>query len=228
MIFYCPQCGAELQEDRRVQTCSYCGAVEECDWLCPQGHFVCEECRTAQPAEIIERVCRGTTSLDPIWMANLIMKHPLFSACGPEHHVLVAPVILAALRNHGHPVKEGAVRAALRRMRDIPVGVCGTRGDCGACVGLGCAISLLTAATYESDRERSLSLKGTARALACVAELGGPRCCKQSVYATLQTARAYVSSELGVAFSLPDVILCPFSRSIEECKKERCAYFPAE
>jgi hypothetical protein len=228
VVFYCPLCGAELQEKRRMQTCSYCGALEECDWFCPDDHFICEECRTAQPVEIVERVCRVTTSPDPVWIANLIMRHPLFSESGPEHHLLVAPAILAALRNQGQRVKRSAVRAALGRMKDIPVGVCGTRGDCGACVGLGCAVSLLTRATFRSDRERSLALLGTARALVCVAELGGPRCCKQSVYATLQTAGEFLSSRLGIACAVPDVIGCPFSRLAEECKRERCGYFLAE
>ena len=226
MVFYCSLCGAEMREECRTQTCSYCGTEEECDWLCPNGHFVCEECRTAEPAEVIERACRATTSPDPIGIADLLMKHPFFAAYGPEHHLLVAPVILAALRNQGHPVREDAIRSALRRMRDIPVGVCGTRGDCGACVGLGCAVSLLTNATFRSDRERSLALRATARALARVATLGGPRCCKQSVYATLQTTVEFVRDELGIALAVPEVIRCPFSSLAEECKQGRCAYFP--
>lgn len=225
VAFYCPLCGVELLEKSRLQTCSYCGAEERCEWLCPQGHYVCESCRTASSEEIIERLCVATTNPDPLEIVDLIMKHPVFNQHGPEHHLLVAPTILAALRNQGCSVRKGAIRAALRRMGDIPVGVCGTRGDCGACAGLGCAVSLLTGATFRSDRERSLALRGTARALMDAAQLGGPRCCKQSVYATLQAAAGFMSSELGVAFVVSDVIHCAFSQVTEECKRERCVYF---
>ena len=226
MVYYCSLCAAELLEEERLQTCTYCGAQEECDWLCPQGHYVCEDCRTAAPEEIIERTCLATSDPDPFAIADLVMKHPVFREHGPAHHLLVAPVILAALRNQGHPVKGSSLHAALHRMKDIPVAVCGTRGDCGAAVGLGCAVSLSTGATFRSDHERSQALRATARALNRIADLGGPRCCRQSVYATLETATLFFNGELGIAFAGPDLISCPFSHTTEGCKQERCAYFP--
>jgi hypothetical protein len=226
MVYYCSLCAAELLGEERLQTCTYCGAQEECDWLCPRGHYVCEDCRTAAPEEIIERTCLAISDPNPFAIADLVMKHPVFREHGPAHHLLVAPVILAALRNQGHPVKESALHAALHRMKDIPVAVCGTRGDCGACAGLGCAVSLLTGATFRSDHERSQALRATARALARVADLGGPRCCRQSVYATLETAAHFFNDELGIAFAGPDFISCRFSHTTEGCKQERCAYFP--
>jgi len=225
LVFHCSLCGAGLLEEERLQTCTYCGAEEECEWLCPQGHYVCEDCRTASPEEIIERTAHASRDIDPVAIADLIMKHPVFREHGPAHHLLVAPAILAALRNQGYPVKESGVHTALHRMKDIPVAVCGTRGDCGAAVGVGCAVSLLTGATFRSDTERSQALRATARALARVADLGGPRCCRQSVYGALETAGQFLNSELGVAFVVPGPIRCSFSHVTEECKRERCAYF---
>jgi hypothetical protein len=226
LVYHCSLCGSKLLAEEGVQTCTYCGAEEEGEWLCAQGHYVCDDCRTASPENIIERTSLATIDPDPIAIVDLLMKHPVFREHGPTHHLLVAPAILAALRNQGHPVKGSSIRAALHRMKDIPVAVCGTRGDCGAAVGLGCAVSLLTGATFRSDRERSLALRATARALERVADLGGPRCCKQSVYATLEAAGQFLKSELGIAFAVPDLIHCPFSRTTEECKQKRCAYFP--
>ena len=224
-VFHCSLCGAELLEVERLQTCAYCGAEEQCEWLCPQGHYVCEECRTASPEDIIERTSFATSDPDPVAIAHLVMKHPVFREHGPAHHLVVAPVILAALRNQGHPVKETAIRAALHRMKDIPVAVCGTRGDCGAGAGLGCAVSLLTGATFRSDHERSQALRATARALVRIADVGGPRCCKQSVYGSLEAAALFLKEELGIAFAAPELIRCPFSHSTEDCKRECCAYF---
>jgi hypothetical protein len=225
LIFHCSLCGAGLLEEERLQTCTYCGTEEECEWLCPRGHYVCEECRTASPEEIIERTALATTDPDPIAIADLVMKHPVFREHGPAHHLLVAPVLLAALRNQGHPVKESSIRTALHRMQDIPVAVCGTRGDCGAAIGLGCAVSLLVGATFRSDRERSQALRATACALTRVADLGGPHCCKQSVYATLEGAAVFLIGELGIALAAPNPIRCAFAHTTAECKQKRCAYF---
>jgi hypothetical protein len=138
---------------------------------------------------------------------------------------LVAPVLLAALRNEGHEVREGSIRAALHRMRDIPAAVCGTRGDCGAAVGLGCAVSLLLGATFSSDVQRAQALRATARALDRVADLGGPRCCRQSVYAALETAIEFLRGELGMTLIAPELTRCAFAHTTPDCKQERCAYF---
>ena len=100
-MFTCPICGSELIEKTVEASCSFCGAVEETDYICPNGHFQCEDCRLAEQTEIIERVCLNTKSGDPIDLVNLIMKHPSFNQYGSEHHELVAPVVLAALRNLG-------------------------------------------------------------------------------------------------------------------------------
>ncbi len=224
-VFRCSLCGAELLEGTGLQTCTYCGIKEEGDWLCPQDHYVCESCRTARAHEIIERVALTTTDPDPVGIAELIMKHPTFSAHGPAHHLVVAPVILAALRNQGHVFKDGTTRTAIHRMEDVPSAVCGTRGDCGACAGLGCAVSLLTGATFRSGQERALALRATAHALMRVAELGGPRCCKQSVYAAIETAAEFIGRELGIPLTFTHPIHCAFSHVTEECKKEDCVFF---
>jgi len=225
VVFHCSLCGSALLEEEQLQTCVYCGAEEECEWLCPEGHYVCEDCRAASAEELIGRTALATREADPVAIADLIMKHPLFRAHGPAHHLLVAPVILAALRNQGYPVKESGIHTALHRTKDIPVAVCGTRGDCGAAAGLGCAVSMLTGATFRSDGERSQALRATARALDRVAELGGPRCCRQSVYGTLEAAVPFLKSELGLTLAIPSPIRCPFSHTTEECKQERCVYF---
>ena len=128
----------------------------------------------------------------------------------------------------GGTSRESGISTALHRMKDIPVAVCGTRGDCGAAAGLGCAVSLLTGATFRSDGERSQALRATARALDRVAALGGPRCCRQSVYGTLEAAAPFLKSELGLTLAVPSPLHCPFSRATEECKQERCAYFPKD
>jgi hypothetical protein len=228
LVFTCSVCDSQLVDDPQLQACLYCGEEEETDWVCPRGHYVCESCRSASPAELVERFAPASAEADPMATAELLMKHPSFNANGPEHHLVVAPAILSALRKQGVSVTDARFRAALTRMADIPVAVCGTRGDCGAAAGAGCAVSLLTGATFRSKRERTLALLATARALVAVAAHGGPRCCKQSVFASIQSTAVFLQDELGISLPVADAVRCAFSEKNPECTREACAYFSAE
>jgi Family of unknown function (DUF5714) len=224
MPYPCIICSAELQEIDRMAPCTFCGQMTPARYLCPHGHHVCEDCQLADWPEVVERVCEGTQERDPVAIVNLIMKHPMAVMHSPQHHILVTPAVLAALRNHGlRSLKPGRLASAIERTKGIPLGVCGSRGECGAAVGVGTVISILTGASYSKDRERSLALQATAEALLAIAAAGGPRCCKQSVYLSLETASAFLQRELNV--DLPVQVRCEFARGNEECKKERCQYY---
>lgn len=226
MPYSCSMCDAELIEVDTTAICSFCNQEAPAQYLCPQGHHICETCQLAHLPEVVERVCAGTEETDPAAIANLMMKHPLIAMHSRQHHALVAPAALAALRNTGrHPLASTAIGAAIKRTSDIPFAVCGTRGECGAAVGVGALVSILTGASYIKGRERSLALQATAEALQAIAQAGGPRCCKQSVYVSLETAVAFLSQELGL--ELPLSIVCEFAARNEECKQEDCAYYEA-
>jgi hypothetical protein len=103
------------------------------------------------------------------------------------------------------------------------MGSCGTRGECGAAICVGTLVSILTGATFTKDRERSLALQASAEALLSIAQAGGPRCCKQSVYLSIETASRFLKSELKI--EIPTKPHCEFAIRNPECKKERCKYY---
>jgi len=223
--FRCPICQKPLHSANHLAQCSFCGNKENAELICPSGHYQCETCRLASSEEIIERVCHTTTSTDPVEIANLIMRHPSFNQYGAEHHLVVAPAMLTALDNQGvWDFDRTKLKSVLNRLSDIPVGACGTRGGCGACEAAGCTISVITKASYASQRERSLTLKTTAHALEKIAEIGEARCCKQSVYAAIETAQHTLKTELGLNLPVTK-ITCAFSARINDCQKERCPYY---
>ncbi|HLP58046.1 MAG TPA: DUF5714 domain-containing protein [Candidatus Deferrimicrobium sp.] len=224
-VFYCSLCGEELQEETRPRVCSFCGRQEEGDWGCGNEHYTCEECRLAAPAEAIERVCLETGGRNPREIADLLMRHPAFKDHGIEHHLLVAPVILAALANVNETrVDKAKIQAALKRLMDIPIGVCGSRGDCGACVGAGAAVAIISGTSANPKLGRSRALKATGKALLRLAEMGGVRCCKQSVYVALETCCRLLSEELNISMEM-EPITCAFSPKITDCKKGSCPYY---
>jgi hypothetical protein len=224
-VFYCSICGQELLERESACICSFCGKQEQGEWVCPGGHYTCEDCRLASPAEVIERVCLATASQNPREIADLLMRHPAFKDHGVEHHLLVAPVILTAFANcNKTPVIKAKIQSTIKRLMDIPIGVCGSRGDCGACVGVGAAVSIIYGANAYSITERSRVLRATGSTLLHLAEMDGPRCCKQSVYASLEIGWDILCKEAGVSQKMGK-ITCGFSLKIADCKKEKCPYY---
>lgn len=224
-MFTCPICKSELIETNQVAICSFCGNQEEAEYICPNGHYQCDDCRMTTQTEIIERVCLHTKNSNPIAIANLIMKHASFNQYGVEHHELVAPVILAAIRNTGKiDVTDGRIKAAIKRGSKIPYGYCGIMGTCGVCVSAGAAIALLTNSNYLKDTERNLTLKTTAWSLLKLTELGGPRCCKFSTYVSIQSAWQTLKEDLNI--DLPPLsIHCDFQGVLKECHLEKCPFY---
>ncbi|OJX47115.1 MAG: hypothetical protein BGO78_16685 [Chloroflexi bacterium 44-23] len=224
MAYHCVVCGDELAQVDTVAVCTFCGHETPSKYLCSAGHHICEECQLADWPQLVERVCEGSHQTDPVSIVNLIMKHPMSIMHSPQHHILVSAAVLAALRNNRmRPLAPGRLASAIERTKGIPMGACGTRGECGAAICVGTLVSILTSANYQKDRERSLALQASAEALLTIAQAGGPRCCKQSVYLSLETASIFLKRELGIDLSVEP--RCEFDQVNEECKKERCKYF---
>lgn len=224
MTFRCRICGRDLIEGTAIGRCSYCGHQETSDWQCPEGHYTCESCRTATAEALIERTCLASGLKDPLALAELILKHTALPAYGAEHHILAAPVLLAALRNCGvAAVSDASIRQAITRLRGIPELSCATRGDCGAAASAGTVLSILRKATIRSDEERSAALRATAAALVRIAGHGGPRCCRQSVFDTIHATWDLLRDELHLE-ALPTG-LCSGPELLKDCKTTRCSYF---
>ncbi|MFW9922194.1 MAG: DUF5714 domain-containing protein [Candidatus Thorarchaeota archaeon] len=224
MKFTCAICNTELISTEQKAKCSFCGQMEEAEWICPNGHYHCEECRLSDAEEIVIRICSNSTSTDPVEIVNLIMHHPTFHAHGVEHHLIVAPAIITALINANKiNLTKDKLKLAIQRVTDIPMGVCGSRGDCGASTGAGIVISLILKASFRSEKERPLVLEATGQALIDLAKKGGRRCCKQSVYSTIETTYKFLQEKQITTITSP-IIKCEF-KGIEECKKEQCGYF---
>lgn len=145
---------------------------------------------------------------------------------GPWHHIMVPGVIVAALRNNGDGFTDEDVKEALKRGTMIPGGTCGFHGTCGAAVGLGVAISIVTRSTPYHDDERSMAMEAVKRGLDKIGRLGGPRCCRLSAYAALEVAEKYLE-EKGYNLPLSNRVgLCPIADINKQCHGPRCRYYP--
>lgn len=223
----CAVCGAPLvyHSDQRTMVCAVCGGEFPSNAECENGHYVCDRCHS-DGIGMVGAVCRESSSRDPTEIATVLMRLPGVHMHGPEHHVLAGSALLSAYRNCGGDIDlESALEEMERRGRQVPGGVCGLWGCCGAAVSCGIAYSIITNSTPLSGESWGRCNIMTSRCLEAVGSLGGPRCCKRDTYTALIAAAKYISETLGVGMSAGNPV-CGFSRMNGQCKGAACPYHP--
>lgn len=225
----CMVCGKELiyAETSLMQKCSICGKALESSISCPDGHFVCDECHRSDAVGMIEALALNSKKQNPLDLAREIMALPSVHLHGPEHHVLVPVVLLASLRNLGVEVPERGLQEALARSNQLPGGICGSWGTCGAAVGAGIGLSVLRRLTALKKEGWAETNRETGEILQRVGAFGGPRCCKRSTYSALLAA-VEILERNGVTQFPAEAHEIPVCRDFwrnRQCLKEECAYY---
>jgi len=225
----CLVCGKELEYGKAHEKmqCFFCKETFDGNARCADGHYVCDRCHGQPAFGLIEQFCQKSDSTDPLEMAVTLMKDPAVKMHGPEHHYLVPAVLLAAYYNKRKlkDKKKDKLAEARKRAGNVPGGFCGFYGDCGAAVGTGIFISILTGATPMSKKEWRLSNQMTARSLTKIAEHGGPRCCKRNTYIAIQEAVEFLEENFGTRLETAWAKKCGFHELNEECLLEDCPFF---
>ncbi len=224
----CLICGKPLVYSSQAmeQTCAYCGRGFKSEARCEAGHFVCDACHGADADDLIEQFCLRADSRNPVEMAVTLMSHPSVAMHGPEHHFLVPAVLLAAYHQVEPDGDLGVkLKQARKRAEGVRGGSCGFCGNCGAAVGTGIFISLVTGATPVSKLGWQLSNRMTAQSLLAVAEHGGPRCCKRDTFLALQSAQSFLENNFDLTLEMPAAVRCDFSPLNKECLKADCPFY---
>ncbi|WNY24901.1 DUF5714 domain-containing protein [Methanolapillus millepedarum] len=224
----CFICGKSLKYFKPAKTfsCAVCQKTFESEVACEDGHFVCNDCHAQKGIAAITFYALNSRSKDPVLIAFEMMKSPAVNMHGPEHHYLVPAALLAAYRNSGGNIDlNESLATARQRAKNVPGGICGFWGSCGAAIGTGIFVSVATKATPLSENEWSLANRMTAQSLNDISKNGGPRCCKRdSCLAVLQAVR-FSEEHLGVFMEKPERIQCEFYMNNKECKKEKCIFY---
>lgn len=225
----CTICGEELEYSQEpfIVQCQLCERRFESDVRCVSGHFVCDACHRLGAIEYIERFCVQSSVTDPLELAISLMKHPTVKMHGPEHHYLVPAVLISAYYNRIHKPekKKLKLRIARKRAEIIPGGYCGSHGACGAGIGTGVFMSVITESTPLKKEEWKWSNRLTSEALLKISEHGGPRCCKRDSFIAIEEAVRFLREKTEVEIPLKK-ISCSFYGSNKECLLDQCSYFP--
>jgi len=211
--------------DSVKKTCDICGKEEKANIYCPEGHYICDTCHSKAAIEVLKQVLNSTKSTDPAEIIEQVMAHPSVPMHGPEHHAIVPAAIITAVRNAGYPVPEGSIEKALERANKVPGAWCGLYGDCGAAVGIGIAVSVLTNVTPLTGKERGLALGATAFGLSKLLD-GQPRCCKRASRRAVEAAVDYLNDKLGIKLMKSKGTVCTYTVRNQQCAKQECPYYP--
>lgn len=226
----CLICGEKLiygKEPTPIE-CFYCKQASDSNVKCRNGHYVCDRCHSLPAMELVENYCNYSNSENPLELALTLMRNANVKMHGPEHHFLVSAVLLAAYynRKREYGKKPTKLRMAKKRASNVLGGFCGFYGDCGAAVGTGIFVSLITDATPLSVAEWKLANLVTAKSLLTIAEHGGPRCCKRNTYLALMETVEFLKETLDVTLEVNEGYECEFHDLNSECLRQSCPFYP--
>lgn len=176
----------------------------------------------------IQELCLEQDGVNPVKIAQNIMKDSLIDIHGPEHHILDGAAFLTAMHNAGVSFDlKGALAELENRGRKMPGATCGQWGVCGSVSSVGAALSILHGTGPLSDDEYYKdNLYFASGALEKIADVGGPRCCKRNAFLSLRTAVEFVKEKYGIELEAGE-IQCEFSAKNEQCLGYKCPFHQA-
>ena len=225
----CLVCGAPLEylPHSEPMECVFCHKIVQSTARCKQGHFVCDECHT-QGVDSILALCLQETSKDPFEIFSKLISLPTCHMHGPEHHIIVGASLLTAYHNAGGKLDLAeALHAMQERGRQVPGGICGFWGTCGAAVSSGIFVSIVTGSTPLSTESWGLCNEMTSRTLAAVAKVGGPRCCKRNGQLAIAEGVKFAAEKFGVQMDTHPITCRHFTQN-NQCLGSKCPFFPKE
>ena len=225
----CVVCGAMLVygAETSEKMCVVCNRICISNAECENGHFVCDACHRTGVDALIPYLLNSKEK-SPVKLMQHLLKLPQIHMHGPEHHIIVPCVLLAAYRNSGGEINLArALEEAITRGKQIPGGVCGFWGVCGAAAGAGVYASIVTGSNPLNSKAWHLPQMLSSRCLEKIAEIGGPRCCKRTSHVAIYEAIRFTEERLGITIPKEE-FNCTYSDRNTECLNSRCPYFTKE
>lgn len=232
--FDCMICGSPLvyHTESQKMKCAICGDVYESNAACEKGHYICDKCHSKPGIIVITTEALRTKSKNPLEIAMTMMDDKRIHMHGPEHHYLVPAALLAAYYNAGGTAGsmslEDCLGIARIRSSQVPGGICGSWGCCGAAIGAGIFTSIIAGANSLSDSAWGVCNDVTAKCLELIAKNGGPRCCKRDSFLAISKMIKLTEELFGVKMERPKAIVCHYYQFNRACRKEKCPFHPKE
>ena len=222
----CLICGSPLEylNHSELMKCSLCGREEDSKTRCVNGHYVCNECHI-NGIDAIINICMNEDSRDPIYILDKIMSQSFCHMHGPEHHIIAGAALLTAYKNSGGNIDlEAALREMINRGSEVPGGICGFWGACGAGISAGIFTAIISDSNPLAIEPFRLANSMTSKALDSIAKVGGPRCCKRDSFLSILAAVEFVKEKFNISMQAHE-ITCTYSYKNNQCIETRCPFF---
>ena len=223
----CLVCKAPLEylDHSEPMECVFCHKTVQSQARCINGHFVCDECHT-QGIDSIVSVCLAETSKNPFEIFDKLISLPTCHMHGPEHHIMVGASLLTAYHNAGGALDlTKALDLMQERGRQVPGGICGFWGSCGAAVSSGIFCSIVTGSTPLATESWGLCNQMTSCSLQAIGAVGGPRCCKRNGYLAITEGVRFAAERLAVQME-SSAITCRHTTQNNQCLGIKCPFNP--
>lgn len=174
---------------------------------------------------IIE-ACKKEKSINPFEIFFHVAANDFVNIHGPEHHVLDGACVLTAFYNAGGRINlDEALDKLMQEGGRMPGAACGLWGVCGAVTSIGAALAIIDGTgPLSTDGSWDWHMRYTSEALARIADVGGPRCCKRDAFLAMKTVIPYVKEKYRIQLEDSDIV-CSFSALNQQCLRERCPFY---
>lgn len=226
----CLICGKPLiySDHSRIRKCFICRKEFIANCECEAGHYVCDTCHEAELTSFFMPGLLASDEKDPQKLLDMVMELPSVHLHGPEHHVIVPCVLLTAYKNNGGEISlERSLTEAMKRAKQVPGGVCGYWGACGASIGAGIYLSVITGSNPLHKEAWPFPQRLVAQCLEKNAGTGGVRCCKRTSRIAIETAVVFTSEWFGIDMPLTKPS-CTYMSMNKECLFIQCPFFPSK
>ncbi len=223
----CMICGAPIVYSSKTisRECAICHRFFPAREACANGHYVCDSCHKSCTNSLFLGLL-ASEEQDPLALFEQVILDPAVHLHGPEHHIIVPCVLLTAYSQCQSDLDLAqSLGEAIDRAKQVPGGVCGFWGCCGAAIGAGIYMSVLTGATPLKEREWALANLLTSQCLEKISAAGGPRCCKRNARLAIQEAVDFTREHLGVPMPIHPVLCTTHAQNLE-CIHKRCPFYP--
>ena len=177
-----------------------------------------------QRAEMIIAECMKISGTNLYEIFRTIAQKDYVRIHGPEHHVLDGACILTAFHNAGGNIDlDAALQKLMYEGLRMPGAACGLWGVCGAVTSIGAALAIIDGTGPLSTEDWGSHMEYTSAALARLAKIGGPRCCKRDAFSSMEQAVGYIRQHYDITLDMLPV-QCDFSSQNTQCIRERCPY----
>lgn len=228
----CVVCGGKVgQGIETFETkCDVCGKDITTNYVCENGHHVCNQCKINECAKEIKEICLNSKSTDPIEIAFKLMDSPCFKNIkGCRYQVIPAVALYTANRNHGGKFKnfEKTLDNVIHLATLCPSSLCKMGGVCGMTISTG---KTLTEYLPKNDPEKTEAMikrhgEMSVSAVENESNHGNRDCCNRNVIASILAGVKFSSDYLWVDMDLPERILCRYFDGNSECSREKCRFY---